>query len=194
MHTTMNPGFSSEMWLWQPNYVQAGKMSNFSFSFKDFSLYKKCIHVQFTARSQSAWSSAWVGAFSTKQVFSSDGLSESFTNHTPPPSSSYLFRGAGEGPSGPGNPQCLCASSHLQTGGLPRAAVLAGVFGNSSGEGFCGIANEVFRAVRSSIKRSGHLGRRRVSNAPYWKFCSQASWGKERTVAKITLMFNGFFT
>lgn len=132
-------------------------------------------------------------AFPTKQGLPSDGLSESFTNHTPHPLSSYLLSGAGEGPRSPGNRRCFCTSSHLQTGGLPLAAVSAGVFGGSSGEGLCGIANELFRAVRSSIKRSGDLGRRRVPNAPYWKFCSQASWGKERTVAKITLMFYGFF-
>lgn len=132
-------------------------------------------------------------AFPTKQGLPSDGLSESFTNHTPHPLSSYLLSGAGEGPRSPGNRRCFCTSSHLQTGGLPLAAVSAGVFGGSSGEGLCGIANELFRAVWSSIKRSGDLGRRRVPNAPYWKFCSQASWGKERTVAKITLMFYGFF-
>lgn len=108
-------------------------------------------------------------------MFSSSGLSDTFTNHNPHPFSPYLFSGAGEGLSSPGNPRCLYTSSHLQIGVLPLVAVLAVVVGSTSGEGLCGIANKVFQAIWNGIKNSGDLGRSRVSNAPYRNFCSQAS-------------------
>lgn len=107
-----------------------------------------------------------MATFLVKQVFSSDGLSETVTNHTPHPLTPYLLGGAREGPSSPGNPRRLCTSSCLQTGGLPLAAVWAVVVSSPSGEGLCGIANKVFQAIWNCMKSSGDSGRSRVSNAP----------------------------
>lgn len=100
-------------------------------------------------------------------MFSSNGLSETLPSHTPHPLSPYLFSGAGEGLSRPGDPRCLCRSSHLQMGVLALSAAVAVTFCCAPGEGLCGVPKKVFRAIWNCIKSSGVLGWSCVSSAPY---------------------------